>query len=120
MRSLLAIASAGIAAQTYAFDWDMTKQFLLTSTFGEDYESHPIYQFSGTNRATVHASMAKHADRHQPQLTKSQRIMAIEAHHNTMERRERLGLARVGMATPNVEQEFDELNSFSGFVLNVL
>ena len=37
-----------------------------------------------------------------------------------MERRDRYGMAKVGVATPNVGQEFDELNSVSGFMLNVL
>ena len=64
--------------------------------------------------------MAKHADRKVPELSRQHRIKAINAHHSLMARRERLGLAKVGMATPVVDQEYAELNSVSGFLLNVL
>lgn len=64
--------------------------------------------------------MEKHSDRYVPELSREHRIKAIDAHHSLMARRERLGLAKVGMATPEVEQEYAALNSVSGFLLNVL
>jgi hypothetical protein len=119
MRSYSALAAACIIAQAEAFDWGIVKTGLLQSTLGDDYESHPLYQFHGTRRSHARANMANHAGR-KVSLTKEQRHQGIEAHHNLMGRRERLGLAKVGMATPKVEQEFAELNSTSGFILNVL
>lgn len=53
-------------------------------------------------------------------LNREQRIQAINAHHNIQARRARLGLKQTGYASPQVEQEFSELNSFSGFLLNIL
>ena len=120
MRTPFTLACMCIAAQTYAFDWDMVKHSLLSASLGENYETHPIYEFHGSNRATARQRMAKHGDRHVPELSRQHRIKAIDAHHNLMARRERLGLAKVGMATPEVGQEYSELNSISGFMLNVL
>lgn len=70
----------------------MAKHSLLTSTMGTDYETHPVYQFHGTNRATARERMAKHPH-DVPELSREHRIRAINAHHSLMARRERLGLA---------------------------
>jgi len=54
-------------------------------------------------------------------LTEAQRHLYYDAHHNLMARRARLGLARVGYAnSPEVGQDYSQLNSASGFVLNFL
>ena len=58
--------------------------------------------------------------RYVPDLSREHRIKAINAHHSLMDRRERMGLAKVGMATPEVGQDYAALNSLSGFTLNVL
>lgn len=119
MRTTFGLACMTIAAQSYAFDWDILKHALLTSSLGENYETHPIYEFHGTNRATARKRMAENP-RYVPDLSREHRIKAINARHNMMDQRERLGMARVGMATPEVGQEYAALNSVSGFMLNVL
>ena len=119
MRTSFGLACMTIAAQSYAFDWDLVKHSMLSSSLGENYETHPIYEFHGTNRATARQNMAKN-ERYVPDLSREHRRIAINARHSMMGRRERLGMAKVGMATPEVGQEYAALNSVSGFVLNVL
>lgn len=53
MRTTFGLACMAMAAQAFAFDWDIVKHSFLTSSLGENYETHPIYEFHGTNRATA-------------------------------------------------------------------
>lgn len=76
-----------------------------------------IQSFEPTTRADAKRTIAEH-DRHVQPLNKMQRHAAVEAHHSLMARRERLGLPKVG-ASPVVGQDFERLNSASGFILNV-
>ena len=120
MRTPFALACMSMAAHSYAFDWGMVKHSLLTSSLGNDYESHPIYQFHGSNRATIRENHQELFAKEVKPLTTAQRHQAINAHHNVQSRRARLGLPQTGYASPLVEQEYGELNSLSGFMLNVL
>ena len=119
MRTSFGIACAIMAANAYAFDWATFKHIALNATLGEHYESHPVYQFHGTDRRHVREHRRSN-QRTLPPLSLHHRHKAIAARHSMMDRRERLGMARVGFASPNVGQEYSELNNFSGFVLNVL
>jgi len=70
MRTSFGLACMAMAAQTYAFDWNIVKHAVLTSSLGEDYEQHPVYQFHGTNRSTARKNMEKHSDRKVADLSK--------------------------------------------------
>ena len=92
MRTSFGIACMCIAAQSFALDWGMVKHALLTSTFGENYESHPVYQFHGSNRSSVRENHKELLARKVQPLNREQRQQAINAHHSIQARRARLGL----------------------------
>ena len=124
----VAIAGLLVASQpAEALDWSDVKQFGQNFDFEQLYEmiqDSEIYEsvvaWSKTNRHT--ASKKLHEDKRRiPQLTTHQRHQYNEAHHRLEARREKLGLAKIGAgAGPNVGQNYDQLNSFSGSVLNTL
>lgn len=121
MRTSFSIACMCMAANALAFDWANMKESFLQTALGEEYESHPVYQWHGTNRRTVReGTLRKHHARKIKPLSVHHRNKAINARHTMMARRERLGMAKVGFASPQVSQAYDELNSWSGFTLNVL
>jgi len=82
-----------------------------------------LYQYipNVTTRKHAREYMAEFSNRKIKPLTKHQRRMAIQAHHNTMDRRDRLGLPRVGRAAgPKLGQSYENLNSFAGNMINLL
>jgi len=110
MRTTFAFASLLVAAQAF-------EMFNLTETY-KQYTGADLPFHLPHNRAEVRQAMAK---RSKEPLTHSQRTAYHEAHHNLIAQRQRLGLGKVGVAAgPKVEQQYAELNSWSGFVLNIL
>ena len=53
MRTSFGIACMCAAANAFDFDWANLKNTVLETTLGEDFESHPVYQFHGTDRRYV-------------------------------------------------------------------
>ena len=90
---------------------------------GMDIYEQPFYDFHAqrfTSRADTNKKIAAKGRRMKP-LTEAQRHAYYDAHHSLMDRRARLGLARVGYAnSPEVGQAYDQLNSASGMFLNFL
>ena len=92
---------------------------------------NPFSDYKFTNRHTVNEKLAKNKHRVKP-LTAHQRSRVIEAHHNMMATRNRLGMPLVGAGPrshiagtgndsgPRVGQDYAALNSTSGFILNLL
>jgi len=118
MRSFgIAVATAFVAATADASILDTiigtVNQYLDT-----DITQHPAWDFHVTTRADTHKTIKANKRSVKP-LTHAQRVRYVEAHHSLMAQRERLGLARVGSG-PTVGQDYAELNSWSGFVLNLL
>ena len=116
-------AGALIASQGQALDWsDVTEMAqsvdwgqLSESTLGINVFEH---DFELTNHHHVRAKTSQQKRRVKP-LTASQRKRANDAHHSLMAQRARLGLPMVGTG-PNVQQNYAQLNSTSGFILNLL
>lgn len=93
---------------------------LVNGVLDIDVYDKPVWEhIEFTNRHHVKAKLADPNRRRVTQLTPEQRKRTVDAHHNTQATRARLGMPLVG-AGPNVEQSYAELNSTSGFILNLL
>jgi len=114
MRPFAIALAATIAVGVEASIWDSViaaaNNFLDT-----DITQHPVFDFHFTGRHDAKKTIAKYGRRIKP-LTPEQRIRYEEAHHSIMARRMRLGLA----SSPVVRQDTSQLNTFSGFFMNVL
>ena len=126
MKTFGMVATAAIATQANAFEWEDVKTYaapmlghLVNGVFDIDVYDQPVWEhIELTNRHHVRAKLRENK-RRVKQLTPAQRKRTVDAHHSLMAQRERLGLPLVG-AGPNVEQSYSELNSTSGFILNML
>jgi len=122
----LAIAATLFAVQATAFEWDDVLQSLQRFEFSKAADTLASADWSEympkvTTRADAHEWLAQFKDRRIQPLSKEHRRAAVQAHHNLMARRERLGLGRVGAgAGPRVGQDYANLSSMSGFTLNLL
>ena len=127
MKTYLGFASALMVASTQAFEWNDVLNAIQTFTlmYGtarDAYESFDIndYKPQFHSRHDVR-NYLKTIDRRVKPLTKEQRHMAVQAHHSIMDRRERMGLPKVGAAAgPVVGQNYAALDSFYGNLLNML
>ena len=129
MKTIIALSAVIMSVQ--ALTWSDITDFLYQFDYrgaikhqtGMDIHEQPFYDFHMqrfTNRADANAKIAKYGRRMKP-LTEAQRHAYYDAHHSLMDRRARLGLARVGYAnSPEVGQAYDQLNSASGMFLNFL
>merc|ERR1712110_976026 len=74
-------------------------------------------------KTEAHQKIMENKQRHahqQGRRTKTDQHRFKEAHHNIQATRQRLGLAQVGMGGPLVRQNYAELQSGAGFILNLL
>lgn len=124
MRTYLGTASL-LVASAHAFEWTDVLSAMQTFNLAEatnsvkDFDIHQ-YVPKVTTRADAN-KWIEEKGRHIAPLSKEHRREAINAHHRTMNRRERLGLPKMGAgAGPIVGQNFLMVNSFSGYFLNVL
>ena len=118
------VAAAMMAAQTAAFEWsDVFDAFKMMAAAYSASQGFDIadYMPEITNAHHARDYIHEHGHRQIKKLTRQQRHLAEEAHHNTMARRDRLGLPKVGLAGgPRAKQSYEELASFSGTFLNML
>lgn len=127
MKTYLGFASALMVASASAFEWADVLNAIQAVTFmygaaRDAYENFDIadYKPKITTRHDAREYL-KTVNRRVKPLTREQRHMANQAHHNIMDRRERMGLAKVGAAAgPIVGQNYSELQSLSGQFLNLL
>ena len=127
MKAYLGFASALMVASAQAFEWNDVLAVIqsMTSFYGVArgaYEDFDIKDYT-PKMTTSHDAREylKTVKRRVKPLTKEQRHMALQAHHSIMDRRERMGLPKVGAAAgPIVGQNYDQLTSFSGQFLNLL
>ena len=124
----VAIAGLLVASQqAEALDWSDVKQIVQAIDYSQIYDmihESEIYDsvvaWSKTNRHSKNRELHENK-RRIPQLTTHQRNQYNESHHRLQARRARLGLAKIGAgAGPNVGQNYDQLNSASGAILNTL
>ena len=106
-----ALEWSDITAAAKSVDWGQLSMTLLGQNILEN-------EFLYTNRHTV-MEKNRQDKRRIATLNTEQRKRANDAHHSLMAQRARLGLPVVGQG-PNVEQQYDQLNSTSGLILNVL
>lgn len=116
-------AGAMIASQGQALDWSDVTEMAKSVEWGQLAESALginvfEHDFELTNHHHVRAKTSQQKRRVKP-LTAEQRKRSNDAHHSLMAQRARLGLPMVGQG-PNVQQNYAQLNSASGFILNLL
>jgi hypothetical protein len=108
------IVAALCATAVQALDWELFTQQVAQADFtgalsnfaDQDITEHPFYAFLHTTRADTRAIIEANPNRVKP-LTKNQRRMYNNAHHNLMAQRARLGLGKVGLAAgPSVGQNY--------------
>ena len=120
------IAAVFVAAQAAAFEWKdvMTAVQMMGGAFkaAREYQQNfNMHDIKLTTRHDSRRTIEKFAHRRVKPLTKEQRHLAVQAHHNIMDRRQRMGLPLVGAAAgPKVGQSYENLSSFSGNFLNLL
>ena len=89
------------------------------NTVGNNFVEHTEERgYYLTNRHHTAKTLEGNKRRVKP-LTVAQRHEATDAHHKLQTRRAKLGLPSFGSG-PHVEQNYAELNSTSGFILNLL
>lgn len=127
MKSTLSVAATlMIIGQTEALtDWEQMTHALSTFNVSKAMEHAQNIDFSQyvttrhDSRRTVEAET-----RRMPRLNKEQHHNAIEAHHRIMDRRDRLGMPKIAMSHikggPIVGQNYANLASFSGWILNLV
>ena len=74
-------------------------------------------------KTEAHQKIMENKQRHahqQARKTKVDEHRFKEAHHNIQATRKRLGMAQVGMGGPQVRQNYAQLQSGAGFLLNML
>ena len=106
-----ALEWSDITTAAKSVDWAQLSMDLLGTNLLEN-------EFLGSNRHTV-MQKTRQDKRRIPTLNHEQRKRANDAHHSLMAQRERLGLPVVGQG-PNVQQQYEQLNSGFGFLLNLL
>ena len=116
-------AGAMVASQGQALDWSDVTGLAQSVEWGQLSESALgvnvfEHDFELTNHHHVRAKTSQQK-RRVKKLTPEMRKKSNDAHHSLMAQRARLGLPLVG-AGPNVQQNYAQLNSASGFVLNLL
>lgn len=106
-----ALEWSDITGAVKSVDWAQ----LSINLFGQNILEN---EFLYTNRHTV-MEKNRRDKRRIATLNPEQRKRANDAHHSLMAQRARLGLPVVGQG-PNVEQQYEALNSTSGLILNIL
>ena len=95
---------------------------LATTFLGTDLRDSPMWDYHVTTRKDTNRANAERKAKHggvRP-LTHHERKRYENAHHNMMSQRRRLGLSSSHGTAPMVGQDYAELNSASGFFLNML
>ena len=109
-----------MAATTQAASWADLNTAVQAGNWADAHAEigQLIEDYGLTSRHSVQAKRA--ADmRRLPQLTKAQRHDLNAIHHRTLATRDKLGMTKFG-DSPTVGQDFASLNTFSGFVLNIV
>ena len=131
MRSFaVALALCGLEASAHMTFKDLfsdaTRSMILAGAnkfLGQDITESPMWDYHITTREDTHKMNKERVALHRHQmkpLTHQQRKGYEAAHHNMMAQRRRLGLSSNHGTAPMVTQDYSELNSASGFFLNML